>query len=164
MENIRAFLGLGSNLGDRRKIMESAESHLDRERGIRVVNRSSLYESDPWGKTDQPAFLNRIIEIETRLDPGQLLQACRKIENLLCRKRQEQWGPRTIDIDIILYNSHVIDLPDLQIPHPRISDRRFVLEPLAEIASQQIVPGLEQTVEMLLQQCPDTGRVQLFKT
>lgn len=164
MENKRAFLGLGSNLGDRQKIMESAESLLSREKGVRVVNRSSFYESEPWGQTDQPAFLNRVIEIETDHDPRELLQILQRIENDLGRRRQKQWGPRTIDIDILFFISQTVDLPDLQIPHLRISDRRFVLEPLAEIASQYIVPGYGQTVEMLLQQCPDTGRVQLYKT
>ncbi|NQT27707.1 2-amino-4-hydroxy-6-hydroxymethyldihydropteridine diphosphokinase [candidate division KSB1 bacterium] len=160
---MRAFLGLGSNLGDRQKMIEAAEFHLNQEDGIRVVNRSSLYESDPWGKTDQPVFLNRAIEIDTQLDPKKLLQIIQQIENNLGRQRQEHWGPRTIDIDILLFSLQTIDLPDLQIPHPEISGRRFVLEPLAEIALKQIVPGFQQTVEILLQQCSDTGRVQLFQ-
>lgn len=163
MKKVRAFLGLGSNVGDRRQMIESAEARLDHQAGIRVVNRSSVYESDPWGKQDQSAFLNRVIEIETRLDPETLLRAIRQIENNLNRQRCEKWGPRTIDIDILLYHSQMIDRPDLQIPHPRMTERRFMLEPLAEIAPKQIVPDTQRTIETLLRQCPDRGHVQICK-
>jgi 2-amino-4-hydroxy-6-hydroxymethyldihydropteridine diphosphokinase len=119
--------------------------------------------TEPWGKRNQSAFLNQVIELETVLEPGPLLEACRSIESRLGRKRMEKWGPRTIDIDILLFDSRVVETAELRIPHPRLAERRFVLVPLAEIAPDIRVPGAEQTVSSLLAACKDTGVVQLYR-
>lgn len=163
MKGKRAFLGLGSNQGERGSLIGAAEFRLDRHAEIRVVGRSSLYESDAWGRTDQPPFLNQVIEIETALDPVQLLQVIHQIETDLGRERREKWGARTIDIDILLYHSQTVDRPGLRIPHPRMAGRRFVLEPLAEIAPDEKVPGAGSTVRSLLERCPDAGRVRRIR-
>jgi 2-amino-4-hydroxy-6-hydroxymethyldihydropteridine diphosphokinase len=119
--------------------------------------------TEPWGKRNQSAFLNQVIELETVLEPGPLLEACRSIESRLGRKRMEKWGPRTIDIDILLFDSRVVETAELRIPHPRLAERRFVLVPLAEIAPDIRVPGAVQTVSSLLAACKDTGVVQLYR-
>jgi 2-amino-4-hydroxy-6-hydroxymethyldihydropteridine diphosphokinase len=133
----RAFLALGSNLGDRRKSLESAISALEAV-GIRVVQQSALYETEPQDFKDQPWFLNMVLEVETKHFPIQLLSLLQRIEREMGRIRSRDTvpkGPRTIDIDILLYGKTVLEAPQLTIPHPRMSERRFVLEPLLEIAS-----------------------------
>lgn len=135
----QAFLSLGSNLGDRREALQAALRALER-RGARVVRRSSLYETAPVGLTDQPAFLNLAVEVATDLTPDELLAACRRVEDDLGRVRRERWGPRTVDIDILLYDRRTVQTADLEIPHPRITERRFVLEPLLEIAPEAALP------------------------
>ena len=132
----RAFLGLGSNLGDRQTSLESAIAAL-KTAGLRIVQQSAFYESEPQDFKDQPWFLNMVLEVETRYFPIQLLSLLQRIERELGRMRSREAvpkGPRTIDIDILLYGKTVLDAPQLTIPHPRMSERRFVLEPLMEIA------------------------------
>ena len=129
----RAYLSLGSNLGKPDKNLEQALALLENNE-IRVVARSSIYETEPQDVVDQPWFLNMAVACETRLFPLQLLAATRKVEREMGRVRRVPRGPRIIDIDILLFGSAVIDTPRLTIPHPRMLDRRFVLEPLLEIA------------------------------
>jgi len=140
------YLGLGSNLGDRRANLEAA-----RERLAPIRRASSIYETEPRDLPDQPWFLNQVIEIETDLFPKQLLARIQKIERDLGRKRSIPKGPRIVDIDILFFASSLIDAHDLQIPHPRLAERRFVLEPLAELAPDLRHPLTKQTVREMLE-------------
>lgn len=137
----RAFLSLGGNLGDPVKSMAAALRMLDASDNVRVVTVSSLYRTPPWGKVDQPDFLNVAAEVATSLAPLELLRLCLDVEQRLKRVRIERWGPRLIDIDVLLHgDSHVSDL-GLEIPHPRMLDRAFVMVPLAEIAPELVLAG-----------------------
>ncbi|MDQ7820034.1 MAG: 2-amino-4-hydroxy-6-hydroxymethyldihydropteridine diphosphokinase [Armatimonadota bacterium] len=136
----RVFLGLGSNLGDRARLVEQALAALESSGRVRVVRRSSLYETAPVGKTDQPPFVNMVAQVETDLPPQALLSLAQEVERSLGRVRGERWGPRSIDVDILLYGDLVVNTPALVIPHPEITRRRFVLEPLLEIAPDAALP------------------------
>jgi len=144
-----AYLGLGSNLGNRRENLDSAVRRLDEQNEISVTKQSSLYETEPYGKTDQPDFINMCVEVDTRISPLELLENVLAIEHELGRVRKEVWGPRTIDIDILLYEDLELSLDDLSIPHKEMHKRAFVLDPLAEIAGGRIHPGLKKTVQSL---------------
>ena len=135
----RAFVGLGSNLGDSAGNVERAIKALA-ELG-NVARRSSLYRTQPWGKTDQPAFVNAAVLLETSLEPRQLLAALKAIEVRLGRVPGERWGPRAIDLDLLAYDDLTIDEPDLRVPHAHLHERAFVLVPLAEIAPSQYAPA-----------------------
>ncbi len=137
----RIFIGLGGNIGDPRRAMASAVKALAGADDIDVVGISSLYRTPPWGKTDQPDFLNAVVEISCALSPRILLNRCLEIEKGLKRERGERWGPRTIDMDIIAFGNRVVDEPDLHIPHPRLYERAFVLMPLAELAPDFTISG-----------------------
>ncbi|MFC1667599.1 2-amino-4-hydroxy-6-hydroxymethyldihydropteridine diphosphokinase [Candidatus Omnitrophota bacterium] len=128
-----SYIGIGSNLGDRRKNIENAIHYLRETSGIKVKKLSGVYETEPVGGPEQPKYLNGVIEIETDLDPRQLLLAMQKIEKLLGRKRTVGNGPRTIDLDILTYDDRQIDESDLKIPHPRMHERDFVQKPLRDI-------------------------------
>jgi 2-amino-4-hydroxy-6-hydroxymethyldihydropteridine diphosphokinase len=144
-----AFLGLGSNVGDREANLRDAVDRLAPEE-IRVLRRSSLYETAPQELRDQPWFLNAVVEVETSLFPMQLLARIREIERQMGRRRLTPKGPRNIDIDILFYASSVIATAELEVPHPRLAQRRFVLEPLAEIAPDFRHPVTGKTaMEML---------------
>ena len=141
------FLGLGGNLGDRREMMRSAVAEL---RGvIDDVRVSSLYESAAWGVTDQPDFFNAVVRGRTELSPLDLLDATQAIENDLGRVRERHWGPRLIDIDILLYGNEVIDEPRLKVPHPYMTQRGFVLRPLADLAAGLTLPDGSLVGELL---------------
>ena len=146
MATVRAYLGLGSNLGDRDGNLRKALEMLGAREGITVVEASSFIETDPVGGPEgQPRFVNAA----AALAPRELLQACQEVERALGRDRgpdEIRWGPRTIDIDILLYGDKVIREPDLQIPHPRMHEREFVLVPLAQIAPEATHPVVKQTV------------------
>lgn len=144
-----AYLGLGSNLGNRRENLDSAVRRLDEQNEISVTNRSSMYETEPYGKTDQPDFINMCIEIETRISPLDLLENVLSVEHELGRVRKEFWGPRAIDIDILLYEDLELSLYDLSIPHTEMHKRAFVLDPLSEIAGGQVHPGLNKSIQTL---------------
>jgi 2-amino-4-hydroxy-6-hydroxymethyldihydropteridine diphosphokinase len=144
-----AYLSLGSNVGNREGMLQEALRLLHAP-DLRVVRVSPVYETEPMELRDQPWFLNLVAEIETDLLPRQLLARTQKIEKELGRKRKVLKGPRTIDIDILLYGSFVIGTPDLQVPHPRMAERRFVLEPLAQLAPELRHPVLRRTVGELL--------------
>ena len=136
------YLGLGGNLGDRLAALTEALALLDATPGMRRVSCSSVYETEPWGVTDQPPFLNLVAAFETTLPPVALLEAVKYVEEKVGREESYRWGPRLIDVDILLYGGEVVNLatPDLQIPHPRLSQRAFALVPLAEIAPDVSVP------------------------
>lgn len=135
-----AYLGLGSNIGDRRANIDQAIEMLKAQRDVEIIKASSIYETAPVGYRDQPDFLNAVVMIETRLKPRELLNAVLSIESLMGRKRTIRWGPRVIDIDILLYDNEQLDEDDLHIPHPRMLEREFVMKPLAEIAPDLILP------------------------
>ena len=143
-----AYIGLGSNLGDRRAMIAGA---LERLKPRRV---SAIVETEPWGRTDQPRFLNAVAEIETDLEPAALLDRLLDVERDLGRVRCEKWGPRTIDLDLLLYEDRRVDSETLSVPHPRLHERRFVLEGLAELCPDRNVPGLDRTVRELLKRVP----------
>ncbi|MBQ8682805.1 MAG: 2-amino-4-hydroxy-6-hydroxymethyldihydropteridine diphosphokinase [Selenomonadales bacterium] len=153
------FIGLGSNLGDRKQQLEMAVQKLEARGDIRVVKRSSVYESEPFGVKDQPDFLNMVIAVETELSPEALLDACLLTEEQLGRVRHRYWGERTIDIDLLTYHNEVRRTQRLRIPHMYLAMRRFVLMPLAEIAGDEIIQH-GKTAMQLLDACKDTGRVQ----
>lgn len=137
----RAFLGLGGNIGEPERAIAAALRILDGDRLTDVVAVSSLYRTPPWGKTDQPDFLNAAAEIVTGHAPRALLALCLDAERALKRERRERWGPRIIDIDVLLYGEHAVHEAGLDIPHPRMLERAFVLAPLAEIAPRLPISG-----------------------
>ncbi|UVK45557.1 2-amino-4-hydroxy-6-hydroxymethyldihydropteridine diphosphokinase [Mesorhizobium sp. AR07] len=139
--NSTVYLSLGGNLGDPAKSMGAALRMLDADADTRVTGVSSLYRTPPWGKLDQPDFLNAAAEISTRLAPRALLDLCLDAERKLKRVREERWGPRLIDIDILVFGDRVIHETGLEVPHPRMLERAFVLAPLAEIAPDLVVGG-----------------------
>jgi 2-amino-4-hydroxy-6-hydroxymethyldihydropteridine diphosphokinase len=141
----RVYLSLGGNLGDPAQSMGAALRILDADPLTEIVAVSSLYRTPPWGKTDQPDFLNAAAEIETGLAPRELLDLCLEAERKLKRVRQERWGPRLVDIDILVFGDRRINEAGLDIPHPRMLERAFVLVPLAEIAPDYTVGGVSLT-------------------
>ena len=145
---------IGGNVGDRSLNLSRAASAIEKNCG-RVVKASSLYQTAPWGKEDQAPFLNQALLITTDLEADDLMSVILQTEQELGRKRIERYGPRLIDIDILFFNNDVIERPGLHIPHPRMSERRFVLAPLQEIASQKIHPVFGKTIAELLANCRD---------
>lgn len=141
MNNV--FLLLGSNLGDRKAYLQQAIMHISYEISpdIRI---SSVYETQSWGKTDEPDYLNIVIEVQTGLPAQTVLERILNIEKVMGRVREEKWGSRTIDIDILYYNTDIIDAPGLQIPHPQLHKRKFTLAPLVELAPDFVHPVLKK--------------------
>lgn len=148
------ILLLGSNIGDREAVMERAEWELYLELGEPIA-RSSMYETEPWGVKDQNPFLNRVIIYQTELRPMRILELILDIETRLGRKRFEKWGPRTIDIDILFYSNIVYESKVLQIPHPHLQERRFVLAPLKEVRPDLMHPIFDKTITELYQALED---------
>jgi 2-amino-4-hydroxy-6-hydroxymethyldihydropteridine diphosphokinase len=136
-----AVLGLGGNIGDSRKTLAAALDLLARHPGIGVEAVSALYQTPPWGKTDQPPFLNAAVRIETSLTPRGLLDAVLAVERQLGRERSERWGPRTVDIDILVFGREAIDEPGLHIPHPHLIERAFALAPLIDVMPDAELSG-----------------------
>jgi 2-amino-4-hydroxy-6-hydroxymethyldihydropteridine diphosphokinase len=146
----RAYVGLGANLGPREVTLLRAVDLLAAEEGIEVLAVSRLRETDPVGVVEQPRFLNGAALVETTLEPRELLAVLLRVERELGRVRDgEQWGPRTIDLDLLLYGGEVVDEPGLRVPHPRLHERRFALEPLAELDPELEIPGRGRVSEAL---------------
>jgi len=147
------YLALGSNLGNRRQNVLAAAALMQKIKGIKVGKISKLYETEPWGYKNQPKFINAAVEIKTELSPLQLFMILKGIEKKLGRKPQKiKWGPRIIDIDILLYGDRVIKTGRLEIPHPQMHRRIFVLRPLSEIAPDVVHPELKKSIKALLEE------------
>ena len=149
---VRAYLGLGSNLGDRLDTLQRAVDLLDRTPGVRVTRSSRVYETDPVGGPPQPPYLNGVVEVETDLPAVDLLRAAQDVERALGRVRTVRWGARTIDVDILTYGREEVrsDGPDLEVPHPRMHERGFVMVPLLELDADPPLPGGRRVAELRL--------------
>ncbi len=158
-----AYISLGSNMGNRESYLEKAINILGSHGKIEIIKRSSIYETDPVGFTEQGKFLNMVIEIHTSLRPETLLQQCLQVEIDLGREREFKWGPRIIDLDILLYHQESIESENLLIPHPRMQERAFVLIPLIELAPTIEHPVLKAPFIQFLDEIPDKEGVRLWK-
>jgi 2-amino-4-hydroxy-6-hydroxymethyldihydropteridine diphosphokinase len=147
-----AYLGLGSNVGDREEYIEQAVFLLSKIKGIDIVRRSTNHETEAEGAGEQPAFINAAVQIKTNLSPYELLEKIQEIETALGREREVEWGPRTIDVDILMYDDQIVSDDKLQIPHPLMHERLFVLLPLKEIAPRAMHPTMEKTIEALYEE------------
>lgn len=156
-----AYLLIGGNMGDRLDFLGKAIHSIEASCG-KLIKSSAIYETAAWGKSEQPDFLNQVLLIKTSLTPQLLMKAILEIEMKLGRVRYEKNGARSIDIDILYFDDFIVDEPGLNIPHPRISSRRFVLEPLSEIAGSFSDPLSKKTVNSLLQECTDPLRVKKY--
>jgi 2-amino-4-hydroxy-6-hydroxymethyldihydropteridine diphosphokinase len=159
MKTYTVFLGLGSNIGQRHGYLNAATTAIKQIAGVNVIWASSVYESDPVGKTDQPKFLNAVLELETTLLPPALLGELKAVEQSLGRTVTERWGPREIDIDILLYDGLVYEDETLRVPHSELERRKFVLIPLCEIAPAVVHPVTGLTATEMARACPDTTKV-----
>ncbi|MDX1956215.1 MAG: 2-amino-4-hydroxy-6-hydroxymethyldihydropteridine diphosphokinase [Chitinophagaceae bacterium] len=156
----KAYLLIGGNLGDREGNLSRARLELEAQAGT-IASASGLYATAAWGNTEQPDFLNQALELHTTLNARQLIRRILKIEKQMGRIRAEKFGPRIIDIDILLFNEEVHDIPFLKVPHPELPNRRFALVPLAAIAPHNLHPLSGNTVADLLDRCTDQGAVKL---
>lgn len=161
IENLLA-LGLGGNMGNRIYHITWAQQLISQQLGT-IVRCSPLYQTAAWGNTDQPNFLNQVVILKTPFSPIQCLQKCLQIEKSMGRKREIKWGPRIIDIDILLYNNIKINTPNLQVPHPHLHERRFVLEPLCDVLPNFKHPYLKKNLSQLLKECPDSLPVTPYR-
>lgn len=152
---------IGSNSGDRLSQLKMANELIGKEIGTTIA-KSKIYETAPWGKADQPHFLNQLIKIETLLSPNELLVKVQSIEQKLGRARVEKWGERSIDIDIIYFEDKIIDSSNLVVPHPHLTERKFVLIPLNEVSPEFVHPVLQKSNAQLLKECTDTLSVKEF--
>jgi 2-amino-4-hydroxy-6-hydroxymethyldihydropteridine diphosphokinase len=159
----KLYLLLGGNLGDRTAYLQQARELIQVQVGS-LVKTSGLYETAAWGKTDQPAFLNQVLEVQTELKPEQVLRQINLIEHELGRERIEHWGARVIDIDILFYDDLVLETQRLTIPHPQLHKRGFTLKPLAEIAPDLWHPALHKSIDQLQAECEDELEVNMYQT
>ena len=156
----RIFIGLGSNLGDRATYLHRALSELENLHQTTVRKYSSIYETEPVGVKTQPMFLNMVAELDSMLRPDELVRELKEIEHRVGRTVSEHWGPREIDLDLLYYGGEMLNETALHVPHPEISNRRFVLVPLKEIAAEFQDPLRHLSIEELLQRCSDTSAVR----
>ena len=154
----RAFVGLGANLGDRLEHLRRAAALLAATPGLTVLRSSRIYETAPVGPP-QPAYLNAVLEVDTELTPSDLLGAAAAVERALLRVREERWGPRTIDVDILTFDDRSIDTPDLTVPHPRMHERAFVMIPLLELEADPPLPGGRRAGDLPIDGWGDDVRV-----
>lgn len=162
-KHTKIYLSVGSNIGNRLDYLDKAGRLLQKAVGP-ILRSSQVYETAAWGNTGQADFLNQVLELKTGLAPQELLKTCLKVEASLGRFREDKWGPRSVDVDILFYGETVIDEKNLQVPHPRLHLRNFVLIPLHEIAPELVHPLLQQDIETLLQNCQDPLEVALPQT
>jgi 2-amino-4-hydroxy-6-hydroxymethyldihydropteridine diphosphokinase len=155
----QVFIGLGSNLGDRLDYLHRAVDSLSELECTSVVKCSSVYETQPVGKTNQPDFLNMVVELRSDLNEKGLFNGLKRIEEKIGRKHGERWGPREIDLDLLYYDASVIKDAELSLPHPEIANRKFVLVPMNEIAPEFEDPAKHESIESLLMKCTDKGNV-----
>lgn len=158
-----AYIALGSNIGNRENYLLHAIKKINLHPSIEVVNISSIYETDPIGYTDQAQFLNMVINVNTELTASELLRSLQEIEKQLERKREVKWGPRTLDLDILLYNHENIDAEQLIVPHPRMHERAFVLIPLYELNKDIRIPTLNKSISTIIDQLQDKEGVRIWK-
>lgn len=158
---INVYLGLGSNMGNRMANLRDAAGLIDKTIG-KIARKSHVYETEPWGQTDQDNFLNQVLMVNTTLDPRDMLEKITLIERELGREKTEKWGPRTIDIDILFYGKRVVRDKGLDIPHPELHKRAFVLVPLMEIAPELEHPVLKQPIDELYMACKDPSEVVML--
>lgn len=156
------YLSLGTNLGDRVRLLASARIAIENEMG-RIVRASAIYQTESWGgDSTQPDYLNQVLRVQTELDAEAVLECALAIESRLGRTRQHRWESRLIDIDLLFYGKEVWDLPHLIVPHPRIQERNFVLIPLCEIAPTWVHPVLDKTIGELLEVSEDPLAVRIY--
>lgn len=160
--SVTVYIALGSNLGDRAEMLRTAIRKLQETKGIDVLQQSAVYETDPVGYTDQPAFLNMVIKAKTTLSPEALLQVMQQVEDGMGRVRTIRWGPRVIDLDLILYGMEKREEPHLQIPHPEYLNRVFVLVPLLDVWGELPLPFEQKTIRERLQEIKDTQGVKVW--
>ena len=163
MQYYEVYLLFGSNLGERAANIANAITLLDNQ-GIKAIKLSSLYETEPWGNTEQGKFLNRVGKFRTTATAGVLMKTILRIEADMGRKRTIKWAPRLIDIDILFYGNHILSQKDLEIPHPELEKRKFALIPLAEIAPDFVHPVLKKSIKELLAECHDSMSVDFFRS
>ena len=156
-----AYLLTGGNLGNRKETLAKASELINKHCG-KIMKSSALYETAAWGKTDQPLFLNQALELHTHLTARQLIRCILKVEKMMGRIREEKYGPRLIDIDILLFNNEKHNYDFLRLPHPEMQNRRFALLPLTEIAADVIHPVFNKSITELLAECPDKLAVKKF--
>ncbi|MBK8922302.1 MAG: 2-amino-4-hydroxy-6-hydroxymethyldihydropteridine diphosphokinase [Saprospirales bacterium] len=160
---INVFLSLGSNLGNREENLRTAFALIKRLVG-KAAKMSHVYETEPWGNKEQEPFLNQVLMVNTTLDPRELLEAVTKIEREMGRQRKEKWGPRIIDVDILFYGKRIIRDKGLEIPHPELHKRAFILAPLLEIAPDFEHPLLKQPIDQLYMDCDDLSEVVMLES
>jgi 2-amino-4-hydroxy-6-hydroxymethyldihydropteridine diphosphokinase len=157
------FLLLGTNQGEQAINLIEAKAKISRELGL-IITASSIYKTAAWGMKNQPDFYNQVIIVKTEYDPVQTLTILQNIENQLGRIRNEKWGPRIIDIDILFFNDLVMDSPTLKLPHPEMQNRMFTLTPLAEVAENFIHPVYLKSIKLLMQECTDQLMVEKIES
>ena len=158
---MRATLLIGGNLGDRNAYLDFAMSHLGKSIGS-IIKRSDRYESEAWGDRANHPFLNQVVEIETTLQPNEILKGILSIEQMAERTRIERWGDRTLDIDVLFIENQIIDEENLTVPHPRLAERKFTLMPLHDIDSEFIHPVMQKSIATLLEECTDNLNVNKY--
>jgi len=159
---MRVYLGLGSNVGDRYKFILRAIEEIEKIQGVNLISKSSVYETEPWGNKEQNRFLNSVVEVDTDLEPQSLFMELKLVEKILGRVKNIKWSEREIDIDILFYDNDIIRNDMLEIPHHEIENRRFVLVPLEEIASNFIHPVFIKTISELLETTDDISEVNMY--